>query len=162
MQVKMFLSIMSIFIILIFHYLSNDVDTGTEYGNNGAAPTKKFDTKILFDIFDPPFPIINVYNIYWRNVDAASTLILQTTQSSQYLVCFGIQYTVWISKLATWTTKLHQCHFNYISATLIWGGGGLVKTVSRYISVQWNICNIDLGEGGLGARHIPLPLTKSI
>ena len=31
---------MSIFTILIFHYLSNDVDTGTEYGNNGAAPRK--------------------------------------------------------------------------------------------------------------------------
>ena len=33
------------FIMLIFHYLSNDDDTGTEFGNDGEAQTKNSDKK---------------------------------------------------------------------------------------------------------------------
>ena len=56
MQVKIYLPISSIFIMLIFHYLSNDDDTGTEYGNDVAAPTKNSDEKMLVGFLVPPPP----------------------------------------------------------------------------------------------------------
>ena len=53
-QVKIFSSILSIFIMLTFHYLSCDDDTGTEYGNDGEALTKKIGYKIVSQFFAPP------------------------------------------------------------------------------------------------------------
>ena len=53
MQVRIFLSISSMFIMLMFHYSSNDDDTGNKYGNDGAAPTKNSDEKMLVGFLDP-------------------------------------------------------------------------------------------------------------
>ena len=104
----------------MIHYLSNDDDTGTEYGNNGAAPTKKSDTKMLVGFLTPPSP----KSMLVTYIEEILTLILQNAQSSQYLVCFGIQYTVWISKLATRTAMLRQCYFNQSDISNIDLGGG--------------------------------------
>ena len=40
--------------MLIFHYISNDYDTGTDYGNDGAASTKNSDKKDISRFFGPP------------------------------------------------------------------------------------------------------------
>ena len=52
--------------VLMFHYSSNDDDTGNKYGNDGAAPTKNSDEKMLVGFLDP-LPLINMGNINSSN-----------------------------------------------------------------------------------------------
>ena len=64
--------IMLISILLIIHYLSNDDDTGTEYGNDGKAQTKNSQKK-YYSVLLTPLPLINVGNIYASNAGAERT-----------------------------------------------------------------------------------------
>ena len=63
---------MLIFILLIIYYLSNEDDTGNEYGNDGKAQTKIL-TKNFTRFFAPPLPRINVGKIYASNAGAELT-----------------------------------------------------------------------------------------
>ena len=73
---------MLIFILLIIYYLSNEDDTGNEYGNDGKAQTKIL-TKNFTRFFAPPLPRINVGKIYASNTGA------EPTKKSDTEILFG-------------------------------------------------------------------------
>ena len=42
--------------MFVFHYLSNDDNTGTDSGNDGESPTKKSGKKVFVGFLPPPPP----------------------------------------------------------------------------------------------------------